>query len=108
MNLFSADFSIKGYHVYRKTFWNNISFYQLLKGMKEVNETLIDIDIYYCKIMMKNADRIRDVTVGKILRELSRFGFSFIHEGGSVTGTVARITTILSKGLEILILTHFI
>lgn len=76
--------------------------------MKEVNETLNDIDLYYCKIMMKNVDKIRDVTVGKIFRELSRFGFSFIHEGGSVTGTVARITTIRSEGLEILILTHFI
>ena len=108
VNLFSADFSSKGYHVYRKTFWKNISFYQLLKVMKEVNETLNDIDLYYCKIMMKNVDRIRDVTVGKIFRELSRFGFSFIHEGGSVTGTVARITTIRSEGLEILILTHFI
>ena len=42
---------------------------------------------------MKDVERIRDITVGHMFRELSRFAFCFIHEAGTVTGTVASITT---------------
>ena len=45
-------------------------------------------------------------------KELSRFEFYLIHEGGSVTGTVANIiprpSPILEEGFEIPIPLHFI
>ena len=72
----------------------------------------IDTDPCCCKITIKRVDRISDITVGHIPRELSRFVFYFIHEGGSVTGTVANITPrsspIPEGGLEIPILMHLV
>ena len=85
MNLLSAEVGLRGYYVYRETFWQNVSLHQYLKVVKETNETSIVIDPYYCKIMIKDVDRIRDNTVGHISRELLRFVFCFIHKGGSVT-----------------------
>ena len=70
------------------------------------------MDPYCCKITIKRVGRIGEVTVGHIPRELSRFVFYFIHEGGSVTGTVAGITPrpspIPEGGLEIPIIMHFV
>ena len=65
-----------------------------------------------CRIKIKRVDRIGPVTVGHIHRELSRFIFYLIQDGGSVTGTVAstipRISPSPECGLETPILMHFI
>ena len=85
--------------------------YQQVIVMKEINSMSIDIDPYCCRITLKRADRIGPITVGHIPRELSGFVFYFIHEGGSVIGTVANLTPrespIPEGGIEIPILMHF-
>ena len=79
--------------------------------LKEVNNSSVDIDPYCCRITIKRVDIIGPVTVGHAPRELSRFNFYFIQEGGSVTRTVAsttpRTSPIPEVGLEIPILMHF-
>ena len=79
--------------------------------LKEVNNICIDIDSYCCRITIKRVDRTRPVTVGHVPRELSRFIFYFIQEGGWVTGTVATTTSRTSPipegRLEVPILMHF-
>ena len=111
MHSFSAEVGSRGYHVYRETSWRNIHLHQHVVVLKEVNNISIDIDPYCCRITIKRVDRIGPVTVGHVPRELSRFIFYFIQEGGSVTGTVAsttpRISPIPEGGLEVPILMHF-
>ena len=58
----------------------------------------IDIDPYCCKITINRADRIGDITVGHIPIEFQDLFFFFVHEGGSVTGTVASITQFQNEG----------
>ena len=105
MHSFSAEVGSRGYHVYRVTAWSNISLHQPVRILKETNLTSIEIDPYCCKVTIKRIDRIGDVTVGHIPRELSRYVYFFLHEGGSVTGTVAsinpRVSPIPEGGLEI-------
>ena len=78
---------------------------------KEVNNFSIDINPYCCTITVKRVDRIWPVTVSHVPRELSRYIFYFIQEGGSVTGTVSsttpRIPPIPEDGLVVPILMHF-
>ena len=97
--------------MYRGTSWRNISLHQQVGVAKETNELSIEKDPYCCKITITRVDRIGPVTVGHIPRELSRFVFYFLHEGGSVSGTVAsvipNISPIPEGGLEIPILMHF-
>lgn len=111
MNSFTAEIGSRGYHVYRDTTWRNITLHEQVRVLKETNELSKEIDPYCCKITITRIDRIVAVTVGHIPRELSRFVFYFIHEGGSVSGTVASLTPNLSPipegGLEIPILMHF-
>ena len=64
--------------------------------LKEPNKISIDIDPYCCRITIKRVDRIGLVTVVHVPRELSRFIFYFIQEGGSVSGRVASTTPRLS------------
>ena len=96
----------KGYHVYRETSWRNIHLHQHVLVLEEVNNISIDIDPYCCRITKKKSQQN-----GHVPRELSRFIFYFIHEGGSVTATVAsttpRISPIPESGLEVAILLHF-
>ena len=110
MHSFSTDVSSRRYHVYHEASLKNIHLHQHVVVLKEVNNISIDIDPY-CRITIKRADRIGSVTVGHVPRELSRFIFYFIQEGGSVTGTVAsttpRISPIPEGGLEVPILMHF-
>ena len=77
--------------------------------LKEFNNISIDIDPYWP--ITKRADRIGPVTVGHAPRELFRFIFYFIQEGGSDTGAVAittpRTSPIPEGGLEVPILMHF-
>ena len=79
--------------------------------LKEINNIPTDIDPYFCRITIKRVDRIGPVTVRHHPKELSRFIFYFIQEGGSVTGTVAsttrRISPIPEGWLEVPILMHF-
>ena len=86
--------------------------HQQVKVLKETKSISIDIDPYCCKITIKRVDRIGDIAVGHIPRELSRFVFYFIHEKGSVTGTAPNITPrsspIKEGGLEIPILMPFV
>ena len=110
MNSFSAEIGSRGYHVYRDTTWRNISLHQPVRVAKETNELSIEKDPYCCKITITRVDRIGPVTIGHIPRcQLSRFVFYFLHEGGSVSGTVASIAPNISPkpegGLEILM--HF-
>ena len=111
MNSFTAEIGSRGYHVYRETTWKNIVLHQQVTVLKETNSMSIDIDPYCCRITIKRVYRIGDITVGHIPRELSRFVFYFIHEGGSVTGTVANLTPrpspIPEGGIEIPIIMHF-
>ena len=111
MNSFTAEIGSRGYHVYRDTTWTNIALHQQVKVLKETNMLSKEIDPYCCKITIRWVNRIGEITVGHIPRELSRFVFYFIHEGGSVSGTVAsltpRISPIPEGGLEIPILMHF-
>ena len=85
--------------------------HQHIVVLKEVNNISIDIDPYCCRIIIKRVARIAPVTVGHVPRELSRFVFYFIQEGGQVTGTIAstlpRISPIPKGGLELPILMHF-
>lgn len=111
MNSFSAEIGSRGYHVYRGTSWRNISLHQQVGVSKETNEVSIGKDPYCCKITITRVDRIGPVTVGHIPRELARFVYFFLHEGGSVSGTVAslnpNVSPIPEGGLEIPILMHF-
>ena len=54
---------------------------------KETNIIPEAYDPYCCKITITRVDRT--VTVGYIPRELSRYVFYFLHEGGAVVGSVA-------------------
>lgn len=111
MNSFSAEIGSRGYHVYRGTTWRNIHLHEQVGVSKETNEISKEKDPYCCKITITRVDRIGPVTVGHIPRELSRFVFFFLHEGGSVSGTVASLTPNTSPipegGLEVPILMHF-
>ena len=89
MNIFTAETGSLAYHVYREITWRNVSLHQQVKVLKETNSMSIDTDPCCCKITIKRVGRIGDITVGHIPRELLRFVFYFIHEGGSVTGTFA-------------------
>ena len=86
--------------------------HQQIKVLKETNSISIDNDPHCCKITIKRVDRIGDITVGHIPRELSRFAFHFVLEAGSVTETATNITTRLSpipeEVLEISILMNFV
>ena len=97
--------------MYRDTSWRNISLHQQVGVSKETNLLSIEKDPYCCKISISRVDRIGPVTVGHIPRELSRFVFYFLHEGGSVSGTVSSVAPNVSPipegGLEIPILMHF-
>ena len=79
--------------------------------LKEINNIPTNIDPYFSRITIKRVDRIGPVTVRHHPKELSRFIFYFIQEGGSVTGTVAsttrRISPIPEGWLEVPILMHF-
>ena len=86
--MITADIGSRGYHVYRETTWRNLTLQQQVKVLKETSSMSIDTEPYCCKITIKRVDRISDITMGHIPREFSRFVFYFIHEGGSVTGTV--------------------
>ena len=114
MNSVTAEIGSRGYHIYRETTWHqhSITLCQQVKVLKETNSISIDTDPYCCKIIIKSVDRIGDITVGHIPTELSRVAFYFIHEGGSVNGTVAnktpRPSPILEGGLEIPILMYFV
>ena len=109
MHSFSAEVGSRGYHVYQETSRKNIHLHQHIVVLKQVNNISIEIDPYCCRIT--RVDRIGPVIVGHVPRELSRFVFHFIQEGGSVTGTVAsttpRISPIPEGGLEVPILMHF-
>lgn len=111
MHTFSAEIGSRGYHVYKGTSWKNIALHQAVKIMKETSQISMEIDPYCCKITITRPDKIGPVTVGHIPRELSRFIYFFLHEGGSVNGTVAdthaRVSPIPEGGLEIPILMHF-
>ena len=78
--------------------------------LKEANNISIGIDPYCCRITIKRVDRIGLVTVVHVPRELSRFIFYFIQEGGSVSGRVASTTPRLSPipegRLDVPILMH--
>lgn len=97
----------RGYYVCR-----NITLHQQVNALIVTNSISIDADPYWCKIIIKREDRNGDVTIGYMPRELSRFEFYLIHEGGWVTGTVANIiprpSPILEGGFEIPIPLHFI
>jgi len=112
MNSFTAEIGSRGYHVYRNSTWRNVALHQQVKVLKETSTLSKDIDPYCCKITITRIDRIGNVTVGHIPRELSRFVFYFLHEGGSVSGTVAclkpNVSPIPEGGLEIPILMHFV
>ena len=88
-----------------------MTLHQQVKVLKETNSVSIDTYPYFCKITIKRVGRIRDITVGHIPRELSRFLFHFIYEGRSVIVTATNITlrpSPIPKGdLEIPILMHF-
>ena len=88
----------------------HLHLYQHFVVLKEANNISIDIDPYCCRITIKRVDRIGLVTVVHVPRELSRFIFYFIQEGGSVSGTVASTTPRLSPipegRLDVPILMH--
>ena len=111
MNSFTAKIGSRGYHIYQEATWQSITLQQV-KVLKETNSISIDTDLYCCKITIKRFDRFGDITVGHIPRELSRFVYYFIHEGGSFTETVTNVTPRLSQireiGIEIPILMHFV
>ena len=111
MHSFSAEVGSRGYHICHETSCRNIHLHQHVVVLKEVNNISINIDPYCCRITIKRVDRIGPVTIGHVPRELSRFIFYFIQEGGSVTGAVEstkpRISPIPEVGLEVPILMHF-
>ena len=74
-----------------------------VKVMKETNKESINIDPYYCNIIVSRLAKIGPVTIGHIPRQISRHSFYFLQEGGSITGSVA---VIHHGGLEIPILMH--
>ena len=55
---------------------------------KETDNKSLQIDPYRCRITIIRADKIGPVTVEHIPREISRFVYFFLHEGGAVSGTV--------------------
>ena len=110
--LLFAEVGSRGYHVISEASQRNIPLHQHVVVLKEVNKISIDIDPNCCKITIKRFDKIEPVTVGHVAKELSRYAFYFIQEGGLVTGTVAsttpRILPIPKGGLEVPILMYFI
>ena len=122
INSLTSEIGSQGYHVYRQTTLRNITLHQQVKVLKETSSISIDTNPYCCKIIIKRVDRIGDITLDHIPRELStldhiprelsRFVFYFIHEEGSVTETATDITPRTSPipegGLEIPILIHFV
>ena len=78
---------------------------------KETDNKSPQIDPYCCRITIRCANKIGPVTVGHIPREISRFVYFFLHEGGAVSGTVVDtipcVSPIPEGGLEIKLLLHF-
>ena len=91
MQSFSVEVGSRGYHVYRGNNWRNIVIYQPGQVSIKTNAISKAYDPYCCKITITRRHRTGAVTVGHIPRELSRFLYYFLLEGGSVTGTVASI-----------------
>ena len=106
MNSFTAEIGSQGYHVYRETTRQNITLHQQIKVLKQINSVLIVLRL------RSKENRKGGFIVCHIPRELSRFVFYFIHEGVSVTETLANITPILTSiaegSLEIQIPMHFV
>ena len=71
----------------------------------------MEIRPYCCRITITRADKIGPVTAGHIPREISRFVYFFLHEGGAVSGTVVDtipcVSPIPEGGLEIKLLLYF-
>ena len=85
MNSFTVEIGSRGYNVYRETTWRNLTLHQQVKVLKETNSISIDTNPYFCKITIKRVDRIGDITVCQIPKELSRFiFFSFMREHQSL------------------------
>ena len=105
MHSFSVEIGSRGYHVYRNANWTDVRLHQAITVEVETNATSRAYDPYCCKISIRKPDRIGPVTVGHIPRELSRYVFYFLHEGGLVTGTVSSVhyrqSPIPEGGLEI-------
>lgn len=105
MQSFSVEVGSRGFHVYRDVNWTNLVVHQPVRVSIETNPTSKAYDPYCCKITIRRLDRIGVVTVGHIPRELSRYVYYFLNEGGSVTGTVSsvqhRVSPIPEGGLEI-------
>ena len=55
---------------------------------KETDNKSFQIDPYCGRITIIRADKIGPVTVGHIPREIPRFVYFSLHEGGAVSGTV--------------------
>ena len=91
MHSFSIEIGSRGYHVYQNTSWTNVVLHQAVNVKIENNAVSKAYDPYCCKITIRRPDKIGSVTVGHIPRELSRYVFYYLHEGGSVTGTVSNV-----------------
>ena len=72
MYSFSAENGSRGYHVYRNTSWNQLYVNQAVIVHKEKNIVSPQIDPYFCAITITRVDKIGQVTVGHIPREISR------------------------------------
>lgn len=111
MYSFSAIIGSRGYHVYRQNEWTNISTNQVVNVCKETSANSIANDPYCCKITIQRKDRVGAVTVGHIPREISRFVYYFLQEGGSIYGSVVdtqpKVSPIPQGGLEVPLLLHF-
>ena len=67
--MFKAEIGRKGYE-------KNMLLHNQVQTLIETNYTSINIDLLYCvRISIKIIDRIVDITVGHICRELPRFVF---------------------------------
>ena len=111
MNSFSAEIGNRGYHVYKDISWKSIYANQLVAVQKETDNKSLQIDPYCCRITIRRAHKIGPVTVRHIPREISRFVYFFLHEGGAVSGTVVDtifcVSPIPEGGLEIKLLLYF-
>ena len=86
MYSFDSKITSRGYHLYRNSTWQNAKPGDKVKMEIETNKSLKSIDPYACVIKIKHKFFDTWLIVGHIPRELIRYRYFCLKEGGNITG----------------------
>ena len=97
--------------MYRNLTWQNIKPGHKLKVEREMNKSSKSVDLCACAIKIKHQFFDTWLTVGHILREISRHCYFCMEEGDNITGhlisTTCKVSGIPADSLQVTLLLTF-